>query len=199
MSDLENFINSDYAASLPPLVVAAMAHCQFETIHPFPDGNGRVGRILIPLILKDQNVLDEPLLFLSPVIERVKDEYIQRLYDVNRNGEWLQWIEFFLDAVQQTCEKTISTVQKLHDLNLSYLDRVQKARTSALQRGLVNALFEWPVITIPAAADRLDITYPAAKNNMERLAETGIVQELHGSERPRVFFAPEIIALLEEV
>src|SRR5687767_679959 len=95
MGDLEKFINSEQASSLPPVIVNALIHYQFETIHPFPDGNGRVGRLLMPLVLASQKVMPTPLLYISPFIERNKDEYNDCMLAVSQEGAWEKWIVFF--------------------------------------------------------------------------------------------------------
>ena len=196
MGDLENFIHSSVDNKVPPLILAALAHYQFETIHPFGDGNGRVGRLLIPLILKEQRLLDAPLLYLSPYFEQNKDEYIDKLYCVSKTGDWLGWLDYFLGAVEETSSKTIATVQTLHDLNINYLDIVQKAKSSLLLRGLINSCFEFPMMTIPEAARILGVTYHSAQNNIEKLIEAGILAELNDGKRPKLFVADEIYQII---
>ena len=198
MGDLENYINLEND-SIPPLIAAALAHYQFEAIHPFADGNGRVGRVLIPLLLKSKGVLDAPLLYVSPYIEEHIDEYIERLFMVSANGEWLEWVAFFLKAVEITAERTIMKLDKLHDINLDYLDRIKKARNSALLKGLVDCLFFAPFITIPAAAKVLGVTYRAAQNNILKLVESGILAEVPDDVRPRLYFAKDILDVVRDV
>lgn len=197
MSDLEKFINSrQMQDKYPSLILAALVHYQFETIHPFPDGNGRVGRMLIPLILKQNNVLTEPILFLSPVIENKKTAYVESLYNVSKDGSWIPWFEFFLDITEIACEKTISICAELLELEERYQKMIQAPRSSALQGDLIRALFEWPVITIPEMAKRLNVSYQVAQYNIKNLMETKIIQELD-EEKPKVYFAGEIIDILE--
>ena len=102
MADLEKYLNSD-DQTIPPLIKLALVHYQFETIHPFPDGNGRVGRLLIPLILCERKEISQPLLYLSPYFEKNYDEYIDKMLAVSRVGAWEDWIEFFLVGVEETC------------------------------------------------------------------------------------------------
>lgn len=198
MGALESFVNLGEDARIPPLIMAALAHYQFEAIHPFADGNGRVGRLLIPLILKNRGMLPTPLLYVSPYLDEHKDEYIDRLFAVSTSGAWIEWIDFFLQAIEQTCHRTIKTIELLYDLDLAYLDRVQKARNSALLRGLVNHCFNMPYLTIPDAQEVLGVTYHAAKNNMEKLVEYGILIELADGKRPRLFIAHEIVAAISD-
>lgn len=198
MGDLENFINLPEKAEIPPLILAAIAHYQFEAIHPFGDGNGRVGRVLIPLILKQRKMLDTPLLYISPYLEEVKDEYIEALYNVSLNGDWIGWLRFFLTTIEVTCVRTIEKLSNLHSLNLDYLDRIQEARNSALLRGLVNACFNAPFLTIPDAQHELGVTYRAAKNNIEKLVSYGILSELQDGRRPRLFIANGVYDIINK-
>lgn len=197
MSDLENFVNSEASDRFPPLVTAALVHYQFETIHPFPDGNGRVGRLLIPLVLIQKNALNQPLLFMSPAIERNKNEYVDALYEVSRRGAWIEWIDFFLKMAETSCEKTIRICEDLYTLEETYQRKVQEPRVSILLRDLIRSIFEWPAITIPYAAQRLNVSYQAAKYNVDKMVTAGILTEYRGGGRPKVYLAPEIIDILE--
>jgi Fic family protein len=197
MGELENFLNLPVSSGVPPLIVAALTHYQFEAIHPFADGNGRVGRLLIPLVLKSRGMLSTPLLYVSPYLEEHKDEYIDRLFAVSTTGAWIEWIDFFLRAIEATCEQTIRSIEQLHDMNLAYLDRIQRARNSALLRGLVNHCFATPYVTIADAQSVLGVTYHAARNNLEKLVNYGILTEIQDGKRPRLFFAPEILEAIE--
>jgi Fic family protein len=116
MRDLESFINLEDMGGLPSLIFIALIHYQFETIHPFPDGNGHVGRILIPLILRSRNVMDQPLLYMSQYFEDNRDEYIKLMFDVSSQSKWEEWISFFLKGVSESCEKTIVTIHKVREL-----------------------------------------------------------------------------------
>jgi len=195
MSDLEKYIHLD-DPELPLLIRLALIHYQFETIHPFPDGNGRVGRLLIPLILCARKEISQPLLYLSPYFEKHYDEYIDRMLSVSTHGLWGSWIAFFLDAVEESCREAIEKAQALQDLQEQCRDKVQRARSSALLGRLIDLLFEHPAITIPYAAGRLNITYNAAKNNIERLVEDGILRPGSDEVRPKVFFADAVIETL---
>ncbi len=193
---LEKFIHDPSNARIPPLVQSAMIHYQFETIHPFLDGNGRVGRLLIPLILQEKGTLSQPLLYLSPYFERNYNSYVDRLYNVSRDGAWLEWLEFFLNAVTQQCQDTITRVQKLQDLHSKYRQMVQQARVSALQLQLVDMVFEFPIISIPMAQKALDVTYPSAALNVEKLVKGGILVKMEVSSRPRYFMAHEVFDVI---
>jgi Fic family protein len=195
MARLEKYIHRD-DAEMPLLVRLALIHYQFETIHPFPDGNGRVGRLLIPLILCERKEISEPLLYMSNYFEKNYENYIDSLLNVSKLGLWEQWIKLFLEGVAETCRDAIQKARALQDLQAVYHDRVQRARSSALLPRLIDLLFEHPAITVPYATERLDITYNATKNNIERLVHNKILRPSTDDHRPKVFFADEIIGIL---
>lgn len=192
MRDLEIYMNNADLSRIPPLVFIAYVHYQFETIHPFPDGNGRVGRLLIPLLLVEKNILPQPLLYLSPYFEQYRDEYIDCLYNVSAEGAWLSWLEFFLQGVVDSCAHTIDIVQELQDRNLAYRSKMQQARASALVIRLVDVIFERPFLTIPRVEKILGVTYRAAKNIVDKLVDAGILKELHIPRRPKFFYAEKV-------
>jgi Fic family protein len=193
MSDLEKYIHLD-SSSLPLIVKLAMLHYQFETIHPFPDGNGRVGRLLIPLILSERREMSHPLLYLSPFFERNYSEYIDRMYAVSRDGAWEAWIEFFLRGVVKACGDSIGKTRAIQQLHHQYHEKIRQARSSALLARLVDLLFDIPAITIPIAMTALKITYNAAKNNIAKLIECKILSDdIPSPARPKWFYATEII------
>jgi Fic family protein len=184
-------------ASIPVVVDLALIHYQFEAIHPFPDGNGRVGRLLIPLILCSRKAIPQPLLYLSPYFEKHRDEYIDRLLEVSRIGDWIGWIGFFLTALTEQATDTISKVRALQEIQARYRARLQKARASALTLRLIDFLISVPVVSIPNVQAELDITYRAAQKHVERLVTEGILIELENVGRPRLFGAHEIFDVYE--
>jgi Fic family protein len=198
MSDLEKFIHSESYSGFPPLVFLAMIHYQFETIHPFPDGNGRVGRLLIPLILKEKNIMPEPLLYMSQYFEDHKDQYIDLMLAVSQKGTWLEWIDFFLKGIVASCGKTIETIGKIQGLRREYMERCQQARSSALLVQIVEGLFERPVTSVPAAKLLTGTSYRAAKNNLEKLVQCGILSARQGEFRPKYYLAPELIDIFAQ-
>jgi Fic family protein len=198
MSDLERFINSEDMFGLPTLVYIALIHYQFETIHPFPDGNGRVGRILIPLILRAKNVMDQPLLYMSQYFEDNKDEYVDVMLNVSRVSNWEDWITFFLKGIIQSCEKTIVTIHKVRELQETYKTKCQRARSSALLLTIIDKLFETLIITTPQVQELTGTSYTAAKNNITKLLECGILNELRYEGRQKFYFAKELGALFED-
>lgn len=171
---LEKFTQSE-RPDLPLLVQIALIHYQFEAIHPYPDGNGRVGRLLIPLILCELKALAQPLLYLSNYFERNRDEYIDLMLDISQRGMWERWIEFFVRGIEQECRDTIGKIRSLQALRANFEQRVQRARSSVLLGKLIDLLFESPVVTVPRAAKKLGISYNAAKNNLERLVQAQVV------------------------
>lgn len=191
---LAAYINRENKGGIPPLVDAAMAHYQFETIHPFADGNGRVGRMLITLMLIESGVLPQPLLYMSPWLERHKDRYIDLMYDVSRNGNWLDWITFFLDAVTESALGTIRVVERLQDLQLRYRDRFQTARRSALLPRIIDLAFEQPALTITQIADRIGVGYQTVANNVAVLVKAGVATEV--GSHPKVIVFGEILEAL---
>ncbi len=139
LDPFEKFLHGDH--QLPPLILIALLHYQFEAIHPFVDGNGRVGRLLVVLLLVEWGLLPEPLLDLSAFIEPRRDEYYARLLSVSTEGDWAGWVAFFLDAVQQQAVDAASRTQRLQTLRDDFRARVATARSSALLGTLVDALF----------------------------------------------------------
>lgn len=172
------FINREDRDASAPLIDAAMAHYQFEAIHPFGDGNGRVGRMLIALMLAESQTLPQPLLYMSPWFERNKGLYIDLMFEVSQSGQWLIWIQFFLKAVAESAEETITVVQRMQDLQKSYRERFQTARRSALMLRIIDLAFERPIRSISNIAQELDVTYAGASNNIKELLREGVAEEI---------------------
>lgn len=181
---------------VPALVKIALVHYQFEAIHPFHDGNGRVGRLLIPLLLHQLKMLPQPILYLSSYLEQHKDEYIDRLYNVSRFGQWEEWVSFFLTAISEQADDTITRAHGLQGLQNLYRNRLSQARQSALALQLVDTIFESPVLTIPRAKERLNTSYQTAKNNVDKLINAGILVEAGTDQRPKWFLAPQVYEII---
>jgi Fic family protein len=196
ISDLEKYINRP-DDSLPMVIKMALVHYQFETIHPFPDGNGRVGRMLMPLMLCESKELSQPLLYLSSYLERNYDSYINRTFAVSTRGEWERWVEFFLIGVAETCNDAIAKAQALQDLHTQFLGRLQQARSSALLAKIVGMIFEAPAVTIPSISKALDISYNSAKKHVARLEEYEILAD-SAVGRPRIWFAKDVIDIVNK-
>lgn len=195
LGKLEKYLHSP--SSLPPLVRLALFHYQFEAIHPFLDGNGRIGRLLLTLLLCAEGLLPQPLLYLSAFFERHRREYYRLLLVVSQSGQWSDWINFFLRGVAEQSRDAIRRSNRLMDLWQAYRQRLQSARSSALLLQLVDELFSYPVITIAQAAEHLNVTQRSAALNIEKLIDEGILNEATGRQRNRIFVAPKIIQIIE--
>jgi Fic family protein len=183
----------------PTLIKAALAHVQFETIHPFLDGNGRLGRLLIALLLHEGGALDEPLLYLSLYLKRYRSIYYERLDRVRSDGDWEGWVDFFLEGVEETARGAVDTAQRLVALFQEDMQRTQtagRAATSAIR--LLTALRERPVSSLGRLAEQSGMTFPTASKAMECLAELGIARELTGQRRNRVFVYDAYLGILSE-
>ncbi len=178
------------------LIDSALIHYQFETIHPFADGNGRVGRMLIILHLFMRNKLIQPLLYLSPVFEERKDEYIDRMFAVSRNGDWEGWIIFFLAVMRDSARNTITLAEQILSLQTGYRERLQRDYRSNNPLTVVDHLFELPIVSIPAVQKRLDVTYHTARTTVETLLKEKILEEIPNEANPRLFAARDIIDLI---
>ncbi len=184
-------------SELPPLVRIALAHYQFEAIHPFLDGNGRIGRLLITMLLSTEGLLSQPLLYLSAFFEKNRPEYYRRLLAVSQRGEWNEWLLFFLRGVAEQSSDAVARARRLQALWQRYRETLQSARTSVLLLRLLDRLFADPAISVSQAAQELGVTPRAAQQNIDRLVGEGIVAEATGRQRNRVYVAVEILRLLE--
>ncbi len=192
---LMEFINREDREAGSPLIDAALAHYQFEAIHPFGDGNGRVGRMLIALMLIDNGTLPQPLLYMSPYLEGHKDRYIDLMYAVSRDGAWEPWVAFFLEAVAASAFETIATVERMQDLQRAYRERFQTARRSALMLRIIDLAFERPVQSITDFAEALGVTYGGAANNLAELIAQGVAEEVEGTY-PKLIRFPGVLEAL---
>ena len=182
-------------SDLPPLVRLALIHYQFEAIHPFLDGNGRIGRLLLTLLLCREGILSQPLLYLSAYFEAQRQEYYRLLLAVSQRGEWTAWIHFFLIGVAEQSQDSITRTETLLELWTSYRTRLKKGPATALQ--LVDQLFSYPAVMISQTAKRLNVTFPSAQKNIERLVGEGILKEVTGQQRYRVYVAHEVVRIVE--
>lgn len=191
----ERFLHVD--GPLPPLLAIAAIHYQFEAIHPFLDGNGRVGRLLVVLLLIEWGLLPAPLLDLSAYIEPRRDRYYDGLLRVSTDGDWAGWFEFFLEAVEGQAHDSLARARRLHDLRAEMRDGVATAKASALPARLVDALFEIPVLTLARAQQILGVTHRAATLNVEKLVHLGYLDEVQDERRRRLFIATQIMRVVE--
>lgn len=195
LSDLEHFINED-SPELPLLARTAIAHYQFEAIHPFRDGNGRIGRLLIALMFVRDGLLSGPLLPLSSAFERDRVQYADALLSVSTRGDWNAWLSYFFSCVAESGAEALTLVAALEALRDEWHTRLHEARTSALLLKLVDALFARPATTIAEATRLLRVTTATASANIRRLEQLGILRETTGRTRDRIYLAQEIIDLM---
>ena len=190
LDNLETFLHSD---SLPPLVVAALSHYQFEAIHPFGDGNGRVGRLLISLLLHERGLLPQPLLYISAYFERSGAEYYDRLLRVSTHGDWQGWLTYFLQGVEVQSQAAVEDAERLLDLQARYHELLAGAKARAGARQLIDQLFLNPYITAPHAAVLLNVSRPTARAAIRDLVEQDILHEITGQKWGQIFLAGEIL------
>jgi Fic family protein len=192
----ERFLHSE---ELPPLVKAGLAHVQFETIHPFLDGNGRLGRLLITLMLCEAGVLHEPILYLSLYFKLRRPDYYRLLQEVRENGAWEGWMEFFLTGVADTAKQAIDTARDLvvlFDQDRMRIRDLGRVAASALR--VHDLLQRRPIVSISAAARELKISVPTVGKALDHLATLEIVRELTGKRRDRLFAYSSYLALLDQ-
>jgi Fic family protein len=189
----ETFLHDD---SLPPLVHAALAHAQFEALHPFLDGNGRVGRLLITLLLLAKGALPAPLLYLSAYFEATRDEYYARLLAVTERGEWEEWLGYFLTAVAHQAEDALGRIRQIDELRESWRRRLAK-QPSRLPEAALELFIENPFWTVGKLAARLGVAFTTAQRAIERLQSADIVALLGEARRNRVYCARTVLAILE--
>ncbi len=198
MGALERFLHTENDG-LPVLVRAGLAHVQFETIHPFLDGNGRVGRLLITFLLCHAAMLREPLLYLSLHLKQNRAAYYNLLDQVRRTGDWEAWLAFFLDGIRQTAEGAVQTAHRL-----AHMFQTDRARIEAHGRragsGLRvhEALKSRPILSTPEVCRRTGLSFPAASSAIQLLAELGVARELTGKRRNRLFVYDHYLAVLNE-
>jgi Fic family protein len=197
MAALERFLYSPYSEGA--LVKAALAHVQFDTIHPFLDGNGRVGRLLITLILHHEGVLRSPLLYLSLYFKQNRAEYYQLLDAVRTDGQWEQWLRFFLKGVEETATSAVDTAHRLLKLFQEDSERIKSlGRISYGALRAFESLRRHPLANVDHLAKQTGVSYPTASRAVQALTQLGIVSELTGRRRDRVFVYDRYLAILNE-
>ena len=195
LADFEGYLHAP--TDLPPLVRQAIIHYQFEAIHPFLDGNGRIGRLLIIFLMCCDELLPHPLLYLSAFFEQRRQQYYDSLLRISQRGEWIPWIEFFLRGVATQARDALWRADRLLALRQSYRERMQTARSSALLLQMVDDLFALPMVSVPTVARKLKITQRAVRMNVRKLVDAGILAEITGRERYRMFVASEILEAIQ--
>ncbi|MDD5466752.1 MAG: Fic family protein [Anaerolineales bacterium] len=192
---LEKYIHAP--SDIPQLARAGLIHYQFEAIHPFLDGNGRVGRLLVILLLIEWGLISQPLLYLSAFFEAHRLVYYDRLLAVSQRGEWENWLLFFLKGVSSQSLDAITRVERLGRLRSVYRERLRTERAARRLLQTLDVLFERPILNIRQLEAALDVPYRTAQRYVERLEELSILREVTGQARNRIYWADEIIRVLE--
>ena len=198
LSDLERFIHTD--AALPLLIKIGLVHAQFETIHPFLDGNGRIGRLLITFLLCEQKVLQKPVLYLSYFFKRHRQRYYEELQSVRDAGTWEQWLTFFLRGIVEVSQQATDTARRILALREEHRRAITAnfGRTTANGHRVLEYLYERPIVSVRNVRDLIGTTYPTANNLVSRLVENRILYEATGQTRNRVFLYQDYINLFHD-
>lgn len=198
LADWERFVHS--VGSLPSLVEIGLAHAQFETIHPFPDGNGRIGRLLITFLLCERGILHKPVLYISHYFKRHRAEYYDALQAIRDHGDWEMWLDFFLAAVLEVSREATATAR--HIVNLRERHRTEIAqsfgRTAANALKVLESLYSRPLISINDVAKMAGVSFTAAVSLVNRLVNKGILQEITGRARNRIFRYSSYVSLFSD-
>lgn len=197
MSDLEKYINEN--VDYDPLIRAALIHYQFETIHPFLDGNGRIGRLLILLYLMEQRLIEKPVIYISYFLKKNQIEYYDRISEVRRTGNFEQWIRFFLEAVSKAASDSLEAIRQLsvlHDTNVEKLPKTTRSKDNL--RAVFDYIEQYPIIDIKRIAKELEVSYNTVAAAVRKLVELGILQETTNAARNRVFAYEEYLAILRK-
>ena len=197
LSDLETFIHT--GTDVPILARAAMIHYQFEAIHPFLDGNGRVGRLLMALLLAEWNILPQPLLSLSVYFERYRQEYYDHLLPVYLRGDWESWLRFFLRGVSTQSRDNIARMEQLGVFRAKYQRLVEAEKNSERMAAVVDFLFCRPIFNTKQLADGLEIPFKTSRQYIEKLVQAGILREITGYARNKIFRTDEIFNALDKI
>lgn len=197
LADLENFIHT--STDIPAVVRAAMIHYQFEAIHPFLDGNGRVGRLLMALVLAEWQILPQPLLNLSVYFERYRQEYYDHLLAVSQRGDWEAWLRFFLRGVSMQANDSVVRMERLETIRARYQTIVDSDRNSERMAAVVDFLFGRPIFSAKLLAESMEMPFKTARQYIEKLAQAGIVREVTGYARNQIYRADEVFKALDSI
>ena len=198
LSDFENFLY-EKKSKLPALIRAGIAHVQFETIHPFLDGNGRLGRLLIILLLYQEGLLKEPILYLSLYFKQNRDIYYNLLQQIRLQGTWETWLEFFLEGVTESAKQAVHTAKQINMLFENDLLKIQKlgrSRLSCIE--VLEHLKKMPQTSVPLLSKELNITAPTARSALTHMLELGILEEITAKKRDRVYVYRQYLDILDE-
>lgn len=195
LGDLENFLHAE--SPLPLLIKIGLAHAQFETIHPFLDGNGRVGRLLITFLLCEKEVLLKPVLYLSYYFKRHRQKYYELLQAVREHGDWEAWLAFFLRGVEEVSQQAVNTARQVLLLREAHRQLITEriGRMAGNGHRVLESLYGNPVVSVNEVQNLIGVTYPAANNLVTQLVNLGILQEMTGQRRNRRFRYVEYIQL----
>ena len=196
LGDFEKFLHAD--TELPLLIDIGLAHAQFETIHPFLDGNGRVGRLLITLMLVQRQALRRPLLYLSYYFKRHRSEYYDWLTAVRQDGDWEGWMRFFLEGVEETASEATATAQRIFELREDHRSLVIEQHLGQNALRLISLLFARPILNVNLAQSELGVAWVTANKLLGQFEELGLVNEITGQKRSRVFRYAPYLALFDE-
>ena len=194
MSDLEKFIHTN--DQIPPLVKAALIHAQFETIHPFLDGNGRLGRLLITYLLCFWKVLDQPLLYLSYYFKAYRSEYYAKLMDVRFKGDWESWVKFFLRAVSESADMANFAALEIHRLHLQDKDRLQQSKPTTYTVQVFNLFCRNPILNSNVIIEKHHSTKPKVSRALQHLVDLGIIIEISGKQRNKKYAYASYLQIL---
>lgn len=195
LDDFERFLHAEQ--DVPPLIRLALIHYQFEAIHPFLDGNGRVGRLIIIMLLCLWNLLSQPLLYLSAYFHANRQAYYEHLLSVSQRGTWEAWLLFFLKGIETQAHDAVHRSHRLQDLRKSYRDRLQTSQGSARLLQVVDLLFGAPIVAVKQVKSAIGVSFPSANRYMAQLEEAGVVREITGRSRNRLYQADEIMQAIE--
>lgn len=197
ISELERFLHADDL--IPTVLRAGLAHVQFETIHPFLDGNGRIGRMLITLMLLDGQALSEPMLYLSLFLKQHRSDYYDLLDRVRTHGDWEAWLEFFLEGVQITATSALDTVKRLESMATDHRKIISSiGRSAGSVIRVHNAFMAYPLLNTAECKNRTNLSSPTVNNTFKLLTELGIITEVTGRQRDRIFAYTDYLAILNE-
>ena len=195
ISNIEKFIHAK--DSVPPLIKIALVHAQFETVHPFLDGNGRIGRLLITFFLCWKGILAQPLLYLSHYLKKNKEAYYQRLMGVRLQGDWEGWLKFFLTGVSEVSREAADTAREIIGLKTRLTDKITaNYKIGVLAIRFLDLIFERPVIDVPALVRRLEISRESASQLVRKFVELDILREITGKKRYRKYLFRDYVSII---
>lgn len=193
LQPLETYLH-DASSSFAPLVFCFLVHYQFETIHPFIDGNGRVGRLLLAIMLQQRCELSKPWLYMSGFFEKHRDDYMSCLFGVSADARWSEWIEFCLHGTLVQAKETIARCRQLIAVREAYAERVAKVGGTVRLSRIVEDIFDSPFVQVSTLQRKMKVSYPTARSDLDRLVEAGVLRELRDTS-PKTFYAPEVFSV----